>query len=293
VRFGVVILPDARWEEAADRWRRADELGFHSAWTYDHLSWRSLRDGPWFGMVPTLAASALVTQRVRLGPLVASPNFRHPVPLAKELMSLDDLSGGRLVVGLGAGGVGWDATVLGGPGWSPEERADRFEEFVGLLDQLLRSPADLTASGRFYAAVEARNLPGCVQQPRVPFAVAATGRRGFRLAASLGQAWVTTGDRTTEGPVGAAEGSAIVAGQIGRLEEACEAVGRDPASIDRVVLLGGELDQGLTSQEAFRDVAGRYAEVGVTDLVVHWPRPTEPYVADLATFERIFAGVGR
>jgi hypothetical protein len=89
--------------------------------------------------------------------------------------------------------------------------------------------------------------------------------------------------------VGAAEGAAIVAAQISRLEEACEAVGRDPATLDRVVLLGPQLDQGLTSEEAFRDVAGRYAEVGATDLVVHWPRSTEPYVGDPATFERIFA----
>jgi alkanesulfonate monooxygenase SsuD/methylene tetrahydromethanopterin reductase-like flavin-dependent oxidoreductase (luciferase family) len=288
MRFGVVILPDARWAEAGERWRRADELAFDMAWTYDHLAWRSLRDGPWFGMVPTLAAAASVTSRLRLGPLVASPNFRHPVPFAKELVSLDDLSGGRLVVGLGAGGVGWDATVLGGPAWSARERADRFEDFVGLLDALLRSPADLTVTGRYYSAHEARNLPGCVQQPRAPFAVAATGPRGFRLAARFGQAWVTTGDRTTPGPVGAVEGAAIVREQIERLEEACAEVGRDAGSIDRMLLTGAEFDDGLSSEEAFRDLAGRYEEVGVTDLLVHWPRDDEPYVADLATFERIF-----
>jgi alkanesulfonate monooxygenase SsuD/methylene tetrahydromethanopterin reductase-like flavin-dependent oxidoreductase (luciferase family) len=289
VRFGVVILPDARWAEAAGRWRRADELAFDTAWTYDHLAWRSLRDEPWFGMVPTLAAAASVTRRVRLGPLVASPNFRHPVPFAKELVALDDLSGGRLVVGLGAGGTGWDATVLGAPEWSTQERADRFEEFVGLLDELLRSPSGVSSSGRFYSADGARNQPGCVQQPRAPFAVAATGRRGLRLAASLGQSWVTTGDRSTPGPVPAPEGAAMVAAQIERLEEACAAVGRDPTSIDRVVLTGAQLDAGLSSVEAFQDVAGRYAEVGITDLVVHWPRDHEPYVADLATFERIFS----
>ena len=289
MRFGVVILPDARWGEAGQRWRRADELAFDTAWTYDHLAWRSLRDDPWFGMVPTLAAAASVTRRVRLGPLVASPNFRHPVPFAKELVALDDLSGGRLVIGLGAGGLGWDATVLGGPAWSPQERADRFVEFVGLLDQLLRSPAGVTSQGRFYAADGARNLPGCVQQPRAPFAVAATGRRGLGLAARFGQAWVTTGDRSTPAPVGATQGAAIVATQIARLEEACAEIGRDPVTIDRVVLVGPQLDQGLSSVEAFRDLAGRYAEVGVTDLVVHWPRSSEPYAADLATFARIFA----
>ena len=286
MRFGTVILPDARWAEAAARWRRADELAFEHAWTYDHLAWRSLRDDPWFAMVPTLAAAAAVTRRVRLGPLVASPNFRHPVPFAKELVALDDLSGGRLTVGLGAGGQGWDATVLGTPAWSPQERADRFEEFVVLTDRLLRSPAT-TFEGRWYSADGARTTPGCVQQPRPPLAIASTGRRGMRLAAAFGQAWVTTGDRSTPGPVGAAEGAAVVAGQVARLEEARAAVGRDPSTLDRMVLTGPQLDAGLSSVEAFREVAGRYADVGVTDLVVHWPRADEPYTGDLATFERI------
>jgi alkanesulfonate monooxygenase SsuD/methylene tetrahydromethanopterin reductase-like flavin-dependent oxidoreductase (luciferase family) len=221
--------------------------------------------------------------------LVASPNFRHPVPFAKELMALDDLTGGRLVVGLGAGGVGWDATVLGTSAWSPQERAGRFEEFVALTDLLLRQPAT-SYEGTWYSADQARMVPGCVQQPRVPFAVAATGRRGMRLAATYGQAWVTTGDRSSgPGPLSAAEGAAIVSAQIARLEEACAEVGRDPATIDRVVLTGAELDDGLSSVEAFREVVGRYEAVGVTDLVVHWPRDTEPYVADLDTFELIFS----
>jgi alkanesulfonate monooxygenase SsuD/methylene tetrahydromethanopterin reductase-like flavin-dependent oxidoreductase (luciferase family) len=288
MRVGVVILPDARWSETAGRWRRAEELGFASAWTYDHLAWRSLRDDPWFAMVPTLAAAASVTERMRLGPLVASPNFRHPVPFAKELMTLDDLTGGRLVVGLGAGGVGWDATVLGNPAWSSPERAGRFEEFVALTDLLLRQPAT-TSEGRWYSADEARMVPGCVQQPRVPFAVAAAGRRSMRLAATYGQAWVTTGDRRTPGPLSAADGAAIVAGQIALLEEVCAEVGRDPATLDRMLLTGAELDDGLASVEAFREVVGEYEAVGVTDLIVHWPRDSEPYSGDLATFERIFS----
>jgi alkanesulfonate monooxygenase SsuD/methylene tetrahydromethanopterin reductase-like flavin-dependent oxidoreductase (luciferase family) len=288
VRFGVVILPDARWSEAAGRWRRAEELGFAHAWTYDHLAWRSLRDDPWFAMVPTLAAAASVTERMRLGSLVASPNFRHPVPFAKELLTLDDVTGGRLVVGLGAGGVGWDATVLGTPAWSTEERAGRFEEFVVLTDRLLRQPAT-TYEGRWYSADEARMVPGCVQQPRAPFAVAAAGRRGMRLAATHGQAWVTTGLRSGMEAVPAAEGAAIVAEQIVRLEAACAEVGRDRATIDRMLLTGAELDDGLSSVEAFREVVGEYEAAGVTDLIVHWPRDTEPYRADLATFERIFS----
>ena len=70
------------WSTARDLWRRVEELGFDHAWTYDHLAWRSLRDSTWFGAVPFLAAGAVVTERIRLGTLVASPNFRHPVPFA-------------------------------------------------------------------------------------------------------------------------------------------------------------------------------------------------------------------
>ena len=85
VRVGIVILPDERWSVARERWRRAEEYGFHTAWTYDHIGWRSLVDGPWFDAVPTLTAAALVTSTIRLGTFVASPNFRHPVPFAREL----------------------------------------------------------------------------------------------------------------------------------------------------------------------------------------------------------------
>jgi alkanesulfonate monooxygenase SsuD/methylene tetrahydromethanopterin reductase-like flavin-dependent oxidoreductase (luciferase family) len=289
VRLGVLILPELRWPAAQSLWRRAEELGFDHAWTYDHLAWRSLRGSPWFGSVPTLTAAAMATERIRLGTLVASPNFRHPVPLAKELMTLDDISGGRLTLGIGAGGGGWDATMLGQEAWSPAERAQRFAEFVDLLDRLLREPVT-SYRGRFYSADEARTIPGCLQRPRVPFAVAATGARGMRLATTYGQTWVTTGDLKRRGPVSAADGARMIREQIVRLEDMCAQSGREPASLGRLVLTGPILDAGLESVEAFRDTVGRYAEVGVTDLVVHWPRAEEPYAADLRTFERIFSG---
>src|SRR5580658_4726361 len=113
VRLSTVILPLERWTESKEKWRRADALGFHAAYTYDHLSWLRLKDRPWFGAVPTLAAAATVTTRIPLGTMVTSPNCRHPVPLAKDLLSIDDVSDGRLIGGIGSGGLGGDATVLG------------------------------------------------------------------------------------------------------------------------------------------------------------------------------------
>jgi len=288
VRVGVCILPELSWTDQRVLWQRAEALGFDHAWTYDHLAWRSLRNDPWFGAIPTLTAAALATERIRIGPLVASPNFRHPVPFAKELVTLDDISEGRLMLGIGAGGEGWDATVLGHAPWLPVERAERFAEFVEVLDVVLRAPA-ASYTGTWYSANEARTYPGCVQQPRIPFAVAAGGPRGMALAARFGEMWVTTGDRTGDGSLDAARGAALVGAQIEMLETACADGGRDPASIARLVLTGAELDAGLQSEDAFADTVGRYAAVGVTDLVVHWPRHSEPYAGDPVAFERIFS----
>ncbi len=125
MRFGVVILSDRPWLEARPLWCEVEELDFDSAWTYDHIAWGSMREGPWFGALPTLTAAAMATSRIRLGTLVASPTFRHPVPLALEAISIDDISAGRLTLGLGAGGRGADATVLGGEPRTARERADR------------------------------------------------------------------------------------------------------------------------------------------------------------------------
>ncbi len=289
MRLGVVILPELRRAELTSVWRAAEQLGFDHAWTYDHLAWRTLRDSPWYAAVPTLAAAALATERIRLGMLVASPNFRHPVPFARELIALDDLSGGRFTLGLGAGGTGWDATILGQPAWSARERAERFAEFVELTDRLLRQP-ETSYTGRYYSANDARSHPGCVQQPRIPFAIAATGPRGMRLAAQYGESWVTTGDRAREG-LPPAEGARTIAAQIAQLELACKAAGRDPKTLGRLVLSGAALAAGLDSVEAFRETLGRYAAVGVTDFVVHWPRAAAPYAGDLARFERVISAV--
>src|SRR5262245_272044 len=166
MRVGIVILPEYRWAQAAPRWRAAESYGFDHAWTYDHLGWRELVDGPWFDAVPTLTAAATATSRIRLGTYVASPNFRHPVPFARQVTALDDVSAGRFILGVGAGGGGFDAAVLGGPPLTPSQRVDRFTEFVELLDLLLRN-GRTTWRGGYYAAVDARSTPGCVQAPRV------------------------------------------------------------------------------------------------------------------------------
>ncbi|MBX6752231.1 MAG: LLM class flavin-dependent oxidoreductase [Micromonosporaceae bacterium] len=283
MRVGVVILPDQRWADAARRWRLAEEYGFAHAWTYDHIGWRSLVDGPWFDAAVTLAAAAGVTSRIRLGTMVASPHVRHPVSFARVVTALDDLTGGRLTVGVGAGTTnGFDVMVLGQPPLSPREHTDRFAEFVHLLDALLCTDR-VTYRGRYYTAVDARNRPGCVQRPRVPFVVAANGPRGRALAAQYGQGWVTTGPATDD--VGAWWRGVAEANE--RFTEAVVAAGRDPSTVDRYLNVDACGVYSLSSVAAFVDAAGRAAEAGFTDLLVHWPRADDWYAGDEAVLEAV------
>lgn len=289
MRVGVVILPEQRWTQSWRVWQGVEELGVDHLWTYDHLAWRALRDEPWFSSVPLLGAVATVTSRARLGLLVASPNFRHPVPFAREVLTLDDVTLGRLVVGLGSGGTGWDATMLGHEPWPRSERTERFEEFVDLLDTLLREP-DASHDGRYYSAVEARSAPGCLQEPRVPFAIAARGPRGMRMAARQGHCWVTTGPGRDE-QLRTPAATAALHDQVSMLEAACESVGRDPSTIDRLALTGLELTPALGSADEFLEQLAAYETAGITDVVIHWPRPSEPYAGDPAHVAAVLSEV--
>jgi alkanesulfonate monooxygenase SsuD/methylene tetrahydromethanopterin reductase-like flavin-dependent oxidoreductase (luciferase family) len=286
MRLSTVILPVYPWVRGREVWRRAEALDFHAAYTYDHLSWRSFRDRTWFGALPTLTAAAVVTERLRLGTLVTSPNFRHPVTLAKELMSLDDISEGRLTVGIGAGGVGFDADVLGHAPWTSSQRADRLDEFLPLLDTLL-TQASTTRPGTYYSADEARMIPGCTQQPRMPFVVAATGRRGLALTARFGQGWVSYGSPSAAAETPAERAPAVIEGQLDRLRSACDQQGRDFDSLDKLLLQGSTPERPLASLDAFVDWAGTYQSLGITELVVHWPIADSVFDTDVEVFERI------
>ncbi|MER7460380.1 LLM class flavin-dependent oxidoreductase [Micromonospora sp. NPDC126480] len=277
MRIGIVILQDQRWSESGRRWRLAEEWGFDHAWTYDHLGWRDLVDGPWFDSMGTLTAAASVTRRIRLGTLVASPNFRHPAVFARQVTTLDDVSGGRVLLGLGAGGIGFDAAVLGGGTLPPRQRVDRFAEFLELLDLVLREDGT-TWSGEWFAAVDARNNPGCVQTPRVPFVVAANGPRSMRLAARFGQGWVTTGS-------GGDDLEAWwrgVADLTARMDKTLASAGRDPASLDRYLSLDSAPVFSLRSADFFAEQVGRAAGLGFTDVITHWPRHSSWYAGDEA-----------
>ncbi|PXX56279.1 alkanesulfonate monooxygenase SsuD/methylene tetrahydromethanopterin reductase-like flavin-dependent oxidoreductase (luciferase family) [Nocardia tenerifensis] len=286
MRHGVLILPDRRWSQARAKWVRAEELGFAHAWVYDHLMWRWLRDKPWFGAVPTLAAAAAATSKIRLGTMVASPAFRHPVTFAKDLMALDDISDGRVICGLGAGNGAYDDLAMGADPFPPAARAARFAEFVELTDRLL-SATETSYRGAHFSAHEVSMHPGCVQRPRIPFALAAAGQRSMRLAAKYADIWVTTGTVGKPEPRPYALSLPLLRAQLSALDQACADAGRDPSTLRRLVLTGGMISGVLESAGSFADASGMFEDIGFTDLVIHWPRSEFPYQGSEKILERI------
>jgi len=281
VKLSVVVLPSERWSENRAKWLHAEELGLHAAYTYDHLSWRSFRERTWMSMVPLLAAVSAVTTKISIGPLVTSPNFRHPLLLAKDLITLDDVSEGRLIIGVGAGGRGFDASVFGGVTWSNAERHERFKEFTATLDQLLREPAS-TVAGTYYPIVESRQIPGPLQQPRPPLFVSALGPKGIAFAAQVGDGWISVGGL----PEWTGSTEEAVRAQSKCLDEALAQHGRT-TRFERLLLDGFSDESPTTSYERFVDWAGRYHAIGFSEVVIHYPVTDSTFDYDLALFERI------
>jgi alkanesulfonate monooxygenase SsuD/methylene tetrahydromethanopterin reductase-like flavin-dependent oxidoreductase (luciferase family) len=241
-------------------------------------------DGPWHAAIPVLSAAAVVTRRLRLGTLVATPNFRHPVTLAREAITLDDLSDGRLELGLGPGSEGPDASALGQTPWSPGERLARFAEFVDLLSTVVNGQELERISMRtvHYAAVEAPSTPGTKQRP-LPLTIAAGGRTGLAIAAKYGRRWVTIGPTGTSArtPVTILE---AVRQQVGILEDASGRLGLDTPS---KVLLWTPTEPVISNADQFDELAAPYGELGFDEIVLHHPDQTGPYGGDVKAFERI------
>jgi alkanesulfonate monooxygenase SsuD/methylene tetrahydromethanopterin reductase-like flavin-dependent oxidoreductase (luciferase family) len=288
VQIGLVILPSDRWPQARRQWEWADDVGFCTAWTYDHIRWGGMPDGPWHAAVPVLAAAAGVTDRVRLGTLVATPNFRHPVTLARDALALDDVSDGRLDLGLGPGSEGSDASALGQDPWTAADRLTRFEEFLRVLRPIVDGApsARTTMRTEHYAASEAPSTPGALQRP-FPLTVAAGGRKGLLLAATHGDNWVTIG------PTGAVARTPeivldAVTRQCGILDEVLTSAGRAHESLGRV-LLWTPTEPVIESADQFDELVAPFQALGFDQFVVHHPAQTGPYSGDLRAFEQIAA----
>lgn len=164
----------AAWRAKA---RRVEELGYDALLVVDHL-------GDQLAPVPALMAAFDATTRLRAGSFVFSNDYRNPVMLAKEIATLDHLSGGRVELGLGAGWMTRDYAVLGIPYDPPARRVDRLIEAVGLIDRLFTGES-VDSAGSFYPVRGAKLFPRPVQQPRPPLMIGGGGPRMLRFAARL------------------------------------------------------------------------------------------------------------
>jgi alkanesulfonate monooxygenase SsuD/methylene tetrahydromethanopterin reductase-like flavin-dependent oxidoreductase (luciferase family) len=235
-------------------WTLVDEAGFDSCWVFDHLvPMGGDRTGDIFEAWTTLAAMAQLTRRVRLGTLVTGNGYRHPGLLAKMAATVDHLSGGRLDLGLGAGGDPAADETFGLPLLPARERVERLGEAAAMLRLLWTRPvADF--AGTHYHLAGARSDPKPVQRP-MPLWLASNGERlGLRVVAEHADAWLTATFDTTPGDL---------LRLAGVLDRHCAAIGRDPASLRRAVQfpLPPTDDETLRAAEAF-------AGAGFTDLIL-------------------------
>jgi probable F420-dependent oxidoreductase len=223
---------EVRWPEYLAMARAAEAAGFESIWLGDHLLYRDddrPERGPWEAWT-LLSALAAATERVRLGPLVACAGFHPPGLLAKMAATIDEVSGGRFVLGLGAG---WNAEEFRAFGIPFDHRVSRFEESFAIVRGLLAGER-VTLGGRFWAAEDAVLLPRPAR--RVPLMIGSNGPRVLRATLPHVDAWNTW----YEDFANTAEGFAAL---NARISQAAADAGRDPAEVERsacvLVRLGG------------------------------------------------------
>lgn len=229
-----LILPDteremggatARWSDLAAMARMAEELGFDSLWNADHLIYRFADkevQGPW-ECWSILAALAAVTSRVEIGPLVACTSFRNPALQAKIADTIDEISGGRLLLGLGAGWNEPDYTEFGYPF---DHRVSRFAEAIAIIHGLLRT-GRVDFEGTYYSARDCELRPRGPRPEGPPIIIGSTSPRMLGLLAQYGDIWNAWARQTVE----------ELAEDRAKVDAAMEAAGRDPATVERTVSL--------------------------------------------------------
>jgi alkanesulfonate monooxygenase SsuD/methylene tetrahydromethanopterin reductase-like flavin-dependent oxidoreductase (luciferase family) len=238
----------------------AEDIGLDSVWVGDHLLYRwpdAAARGPWEAWT-TLAALAAVTSRVELGPLVAATSFHNPAMIAKKAATIDEISGGRLILGLGAG---WNETEYTAFGFPYDHRVSRFEEAFTIIRALLRD-GSCDFDGRYYHLAECELLPRGPRPEGPPLMVGSEGERMLSITlphVSAWNAWFEWFDNSVEGYRPLRQ----------RIDDACRAAGRDPADVERTVALyvampGASGDRGDPSAPESTALSGEPAALSET-----------------------------
>lgn len=271
LRVGVQ-LPEiervVRWPEILAMARQVEDVGYDAIWVGDHLlyRWPGVPEarGPWEAWT-MLAGIAAVTSRISIGPLVASTSFHAPAMLAKQAASVDEISGGRLVLGLGAG---WNETEYRAFGFPYDHRISRFEEAFTIIRTLLREGA-IDFDGTFYQVRDCELLPPSTRPGGPPLLLGSSGERMLRIAAPHIASWNAWYNATGNRPEGVAPMRELV-------DAAAIAAGRDPADIARSVAVLVQLEGG----------AGRFQGGYTTDPIVPLSGRPEAIAEELRAYAR-------
>jgi len=282
VRLGIQLPEverEVRWPEYVALARAAEASGFDSIWFGDHLLYRGdgrPERGPWEAWT-ILAALAAATERVRLGPLVACASFHPPGLIAKMAATIDEVSGGRFVLGLGAGWNEQEFTAFGIP---YDRRVARFEEAFAIVRGLLAGER-VTVAGRYWQAQDAVLLPPPAR--RTPLMIGSNGPRMLGIAlphVDAWNTWYTHYGNTAEG----------FAAHNANVSAACEGVGRDPREVERsacvLVQLAGGVDQRAEKAPPvdvvhLREHLRALADVGADEAVLVANPITEKSIREL------------
>ncbi len=294
IRFGIMPAPlTAPYDALLATSRRAVDLGFDGLWFADETPMAypgEISLDAWVLM----AALARDVPGPTLGSLVTAAIYRHPLLNAMNVSTLDHVSGGRAILGMGAGGVPEDLAGLGAAGTSGRELVERLDEQLDSIDRLLRGET-VTRDAGYHPMLGAFVEPP-VQKPRPPILVAAQGPRAIRVAAARADIWNSLGGQPIEGDaVTQDEAIAEVRRQMERLDGACQEIGRDPASLRRSVFT---FRAGVyRSIDAFETWIGRMHEIGMQEFVITHPgndRDAEAILERFATdaMPRLRAGAG-
>lgn len=283
---GALAGKTARWADLCAIASQAEVLGFDSLWVPDHLllHWQEHTQGIW-ECWSLLAALAAVTQRVELGSLVACTAFRNPALLAKMVDTIDEISGGRLILGLGAG---WDGPEQQAFDIKSDHRVDRFEEALQIIVPLLRT-GRVDFAGTYYQARDCEIRPRGPRPGGPPILIGAKGPRMLRLAATYADLW------NAEGPL---QGLEQISSQQAAGDAACTAIRRDPATLGRSASVVVKLPMaqgwshssaqgkqpGPTSPEEVAEILRSYARAGLSHVQL-WLMPNT--LASLEWFKTV------
>jgi alkanesulfonate monooxygenase SsuD/methylene tetrahydromethanopterin reductase-like flavin-dependent oxidoreductase (luciferase family) len=227
-----VQLPEVEyvvsWPELREMARTAEAIGMDSVWVGDHLlyQWEGQPSrGPWEAWT-SLAAIAAVTEEIQIGPLVAATSFHNPAMIAKKAATVDEISGGRLILGLGAG---WNETEYRAFGFPYDHRVSRFEEAFTIIRTLLRD-GRCDFEGRYYQLRDCELLPRGPRPEGPPLMVGSEGERMLGITLPHVQAWNAWFEWFDNSP----EGYRALRAKI---DAACLAAGRDPGEVERTIAL--------------------------------------------------------